>query len=250
MGQLVMSFRGLCLHVNDGNGMLPDGVRHRIIAVNATQGANSQFGPLPAHHCFLKANQGTIDALSAALVPKFLDGWNVQVANALGPPVVVSIPNLPRLSTFSPDMSLWPDLRHAGAPAPDACCFVDIAMGKIEDHQFQVEGIDDPGFYSTWTVDTDGEPQLIFQPRHGSPISVTVPSTPEGETLRDENGVPGSIVLHNSTTTDVDSANDFALYYLARQGGIPSKFSRLLPGQTFANPAIDMTTSCSNSQYP
>jgi len=260
MGNLVLSFRGLCLHVNARAGILPDGVRHRIIAIDAARGASSSFGRLPAHHCFLNANPETVNALWNAGVPKFLDGWNLKVGNALGPELAVRIHDLPSLSTYSPGMSLRPNLAKTGAPATDACCFVDIAMGTIEQRQFEDPKISNPGYYTTWTVATDGDPQLIFLSRDGSQITVDVPSTTTGETLATETGgVPGSIVLHNSvlrnsTTTETDSPNDFALYYLAREGGIPPTFSGLLPGQEqregLTHPAIDMTTSCSNSQFP
>ena len=253
-GTLVMSFRGLCIHVNRDSGILPAAVGHRIVAVNAANGALMKVAGLPvllpAHHCFIEADQATTNALWNAGVPRMLDGWNVQVGNALDtPPVMVSLGDVPKLSTYSPGMTLWPDLGNSGAPAQDACCFVDIQAGSVVASKFDVPGLIDAGFYSTWTIATKGEPQLNLVSRDGTAISVTVPSTPSGATL--SNGVPGSFVLHNSTTSNDDSQYDFGLYYLARQGGIPISFAGPLPGEN-GSPGqfFDMTTSCSNSQFP
>ena len=268
MGKLVMSFRGLCLHVNKKPpAFLPEGVEHRVVIMNASHGASSQFGKLPEHFCYINANEATTNALWAAGVPKSLDGWNVQVTNALPPPdgkaLSVSLPDIPRLGDYAPLMILWPSLGQAGAPPAanppeaDVCCFVDISMGTVADHQFKeiIPAEFERGYYSTWTVDTHGDPKLRFLSRSGACIEVEVPSTHQDESLANENGVPGSIVIHNSVIYNsasqlADSVNDFALHYLAREGNIPSEFVGLLPGKEFAYAATDMTTSCSNSQFP
>lgn len=255
MGPLVMSFRGLCMHMTAASNLLPPGVGNRVVAVNATQGAKvvliergiPNLLSLPAHFCFLEADPPTTAALSSAGISGHLDGWNVQVVNGIGAFGPSSIADLPRLRTYVPRMQLLPNFGDVGAPGPDACCFVDMQAGTLEQHQYQ--SVSDPGYFTTWTVCTDGEPRLRFLARDGNVIDVTVPSTQPDEALSD--GVFGSIVLHNSTTAADDDPFDFALYYLAAQGGIPSDFAHPLPGsQSIQTEFTDMTTSCSNSQFP
>lgn len=248
MGNLVMAFRGLWTHVGQG---LPDGVARRVFAVDASAGASTTWGALPPHHCYIEAHDETLDALNAAQVPiGRLQGWQVQVVNADDHPVDANL-TVPSLSDYVQSMSLWKDLLLPGAPIR-AACFVDIQVGSIDTHQYEPPPNDPEltGVYTTWRVNTNGDPQLLFTPRAGKSIQVTIPSTPEGATLAD--GVLGSLALHNSTEDLSDTPNDFVLSYLARENGIPAVFLSQLPGQNPVNSRqrVDLTPSCSNSQYP
>ncbi len=255
MGQLVMSFRGLCLHMTYASGLLPGGVAHRVVTADASHGANPTMVvdgafrqvALPAHRCYLEADQPTLDALCIHGIPTNLDGWRISVTNGVGTFAPPSIPDIPSLSTYRPALQLVEGVRNPGAPGPDVCCFVDLEQGSIEQHQYQ--DVPDPGYFTTWTVSTNGDPQLLFLSRDGTSIPVTVPSTPSGQTF--PHGVFGSIVLHNSTTNQEDKALDFALHFLIAKGGIPLEFSNPLPGsEGITSDIIDMTPSCSNSQFP
>lgn len=265
MGQLVMSFRGLCMHLTYVSGLLPGGVAHRVIAADASHGANPTLVvkgaftqvALPAHHCFLQADQPTLDALRIHGVPTNLDGWRISLTNGVGSFAPPSIQDIPGLRSLRPDLQLVEGVSKSGAPEPGICCFVDLEQGRIEENQYQ--DVLNPGYFTTWTVSTDGDPKLLFLHRDGTSIPVTVPSTPPGQTFK--NGVLGSMVLHNSTTSEQDKDLDFALQFLVAQGGIPPEFSEPLPGSEpdtsgpVTDPihiyvAFDMTPSCSNSQFP
>ncbi len=271
MGQLVMSFRGLWMHVTDAK-YLPDGVQHRVVAVDARNGATSQFGPLPAHHCYLEISSDISAALQRSAGLSFdpnlgstggmrFNGYRLTVANATDPVLKkVNWDAVPRLTDYSA-MTLLPSITtETGAPTW-ADCYVDINQGSVTASAFPNGG----GIYTTWTVETDGDPVLqLIAPPDGKLLTVAALdggaqlSTPPNLTLSD--GVPGSVVLHNSTTDATDGSYDFALYYLAREGGIPTSFKQPLPGEppegggsVFPLPIVfffDMGTSCSNSQYP
>jgi hypothetical protein len=259
------------MHVNQGPWLKAPSVEHRVVAIDAAHPPqDSGFGPLPPHKCFIEAGQPVLGLLQGAGVPALLDGWNLQVANATGPALSVFLSQTPKLTDFSPAMVLRPDLGQAGAPAR-AACFVDMKFGSIEARRFElVNAMEIAGIYTYWTVETDGDPVLRFESRDGKVIKVTIPSTPAGALLA--NRLPGSLALHNSTTDFSDTEVDFALYFLASEGGIPNPdtIKGILPGQSVsvkqfiraaiakgADPGggtlleeIDMTTSCSNSQYP
>ena len=149
-------------------------------------------------------------------------------------------------------MKLWPDVVRPGAPPKRAACFVDMRKGKLAATQFNRGG-----WYTTWTIPTNSDPQLRFLSGDRT-VTVTLPSTLRDVPLSD--GLPGVLVLRNSAVPSIlglisDSRNDFALNYLLRDGGIPASFSGPLPGPEDShvgrgNERIDMTPSCSNSQYP
>jgi|GEM_PF-1143742 len=277
MGQLVMSFRGLCIHVTEAS-FLPEGVQHRVVAVDANNGFRSQRQglDLPAHHCYLEVSSDISAALqhaglsfdptlgSAGGMP--FDGYRLTVVNAtasqglnvdLDVHSVVDLPlkTVPSLKKFVPNMALLPSITtETGAPS-QADCYVDINLGIITASLFPIttNPISGGGLYTTWTVQTDGDPKLQLMTRDGKTLLVEetagVPlSTPPGLTLSDD--VQGSIVLHNSTTDMSDKAHDFALYYLAGTGGIPDPLPQNLPGEGSPFAMVDTTPSCSNSRYP
>ncbi|HXH39935.1 MAG TPA: hypothetical protein VNN08_14995 [Thermoanaerobaculia bacterium] len=274
MGELVMSFRGLWMHVHaTPQQSLPAGVLHRVVAVNASLGS-PKFGGLPPHVCYLEVSSDMSAALQAAGLPfdqtlgsgggVSLNGYRLTVANAsaaqglnvtfeTAPPDVVP----PHLKDYDTNMKLLPNIQiDTGAPSDTgagvlaAACYADISLGNVTAHKFSAGGI-----YTTWTVLTDGDPILQLIGQDGKPLQVVGTagislSTPPGFTLSD--GVPGSVVLHNSTTDLSDKEFDFALNYLAAEGGIPDNL-RGIPGSEGQSPSaefVDMTTSCSNSQYP
>lgn len=251
MGQLVMSFRGLCIHVKKGAWLTAANVGHRVVAIDASQGTpQTAWPPLPAHFCFIEADLGLLHALQGAGLPQFLDGWNLQVTNAIGPALDIILKDAPHLTEFSPGMILRKDLgEETGAPT-EAACFADMQFGTVRESRFELPGGLVGGIHTTWTVETDGYPELQFQSRDGKAVNITIPSTPDGVTQ--SNNVPGSFVLHNSTTDFSDKNFDFVLNYLAREGGIPNTLKHPFPGEDpqpqDAN--VDMGTSCSNSQYP
>lgn len=292
MGQLVMSFRGLWIHVNpnatleDPAPWLIDSVR----AVNASTGANytpqgSVEMQLPAHFFSIEAIPTVVGLLTNAGLPESLlsnmgVGWTLSVQNATGDFTVnLTGPGndpVPALTTYDPDMQL--------NPVEDWACVVGIRNGSITTGKFSPLGSNPGGgLYTTWTVQTNDEPVLVFtQPGEPTPVLVRIPSTPVGTRL--SNNVPGSLVLHNSpgisAEDEPDTSFDFALYYLAAEGGIPATFAVPLPGSPTLSPmprlggaslsqinkwidemkvwllehivfqGMDLTSSCSNSQYP
>jgi hypothetical protein len=254
MGQLVMSFRGLCIHVKKGPSLTASNVGHRVVAIDASQGRpqTGSWPPLPAHFCFIEADLGLLDRLQNEGLPQFLDGWNLQVTNATGPALDVLLDKAPRLSDFSPGMILRKDLGEENGAPTRAACFVDMQFGTVRDDRFlipePVPGLVG-GVYTVWRVETNGDPELQFVSRDGKVVNITIPSTPAGAIQ--SNDVPGSLVLHNSTTDMSDKNFDFVLNYLAREGGIPNTLLHPFPGED-PQPlnALGMGTSCSNSAYP
>jgi hypothetical protein len=264
------------MHVTDPL-YLPDGVQHRVVAVNATQGATWNQEILPPHHCYLELTSDISAALQRAAPPLSFDqtlgstggmrfdGYCLTVANANGSPLTrLNWDLVPSLTEYS-DMTLLPSIPEPGAPTW-ADCYVDINQGTLIANAFrpspQSKG---GGIYTTWTVETDGDPILQLIGQDGKVLTVAAVdggaklSTPDKLTL--SNAVPGSVVLHNSTTDSIDKQFDFALYYLARVGGIPDKFKKSIPSELVeAEGALsslpipvsytDMTPSCSNSRYP
>lgn len=286
MGQLVMSFRGLWIHVN------PSSHGYNVSAVNASKGAaytpqGSVEIQLPAHFFSIEAIPEVVDLLKSAgfselLLSNMGVGWTLTVQNATGDFTVnLTGPGndpVPSLTTYDPGMQL--------NPVEDWACVVGISNGSITTGMFSPVGSNPGGgLYTTWTVQTpEGEdPVLAFTPPDNStPVVVRIPSTTGGPQL--SNDVPGSLVLHNSTTItpedEPDTSFDFALYYLAAEGGIPATFAVPLPGSPTLLPmprlggtslsqinkwieemrvwllenllfwGMDLTTSCSNSQWP
>jgi hypothetical protein len=250
MGQLVMSFRGLCIHVNKGPWLTAANVEHRVVAIDASQGTpQTEWPPLPAHFCFIEADLGLLHALQGAGLPQFLDGWNLQVTNATGPALDVRLEDAPRLTQFSPDMVLRKDLGEENGAPTKAACFVDMQFGTVRDSRFVITDLVG-GVYVVWTVETNGDPELQFVSRDGKVVTITIPSTPDGAIQ--SNNVPGSFVLHNSTTDLTDKNFDFVLNYLASEDGIPNTLVQPFPGQDPQPQDVDVDTgtSCSNSQYP
>jgi len=284
MGQLVMSFRGIVTHVLQTSGVLPAGVPHRAVVMDTSTGMKSEeYGDVPPHHCFLELEDETRQALvegsggalaSDELGHVPLGGWNVRVDNpqAAGPPHVTALQCLFHLTDYLPDMQPRVGIGNGVYDLPQwASCFVDIKSGTIDLNHFPAPGPLQPGgFYTTWKVDTVGDPVLRFTPRKGSGAQlfrVTIPSSPTNAVLRDN--VPGTIVLHNGTTDDTDKKFDFVLHFLLNQKGIPqlSGFARCFPmddggatepcdhasesgGLPVVMHFVSMTTSCSNSTYP
>lgn len=271
MGQLVMSFIGICMHVTKDAG-LPDDVGHRVVAVNiSSETKTTHWCDLPAHICYLQflcpPTRSQIAGFQPSTARMLLNGWNLQVSNAVGPfSVDFNVPNPPReaelkcvpsLKTYDPSMKIRCDLLESGVPTR-AACYVDINHGKISARRFALGGI-----YTTWCVDTDGEPELLLTPRASdpqiqmsSPLRLMIPSTPPGAHFG--NDVPGSLALHNSTTDASDKPYDFVLHYVAAAGGIPDSFAVPIPSDNGPKTSddvvttlfVDMTTSCSNSHYP
>lgn len=259
MGQLVMSFRGLCMHVTPNPNTE---VKHRVVGVNTKDGS-PKFGGLPPHSCFLEVTSDVSAALQKAGLsfdPNLggvpLNGYRLTVANAdpsqglkvdlnvtgVGLPFEV-VPHLTDYATIALIPSIQAD---TGAPSW-ADCYVDINLGNVTAVAFSAGGI-----YTTWAVKTVGDPVLQLTGQDGTTVPVTGEqgsslSTPHGFKLSD--GVPGSLVLHNSTKDVIHKEYDFALYYLAGEGGIPDNLHNF-PTDPGIVVDVDMTTSCSNSQYP
>lgn len=262
MGRLVMSFRGLCIHLDRRDVKLPRGVNHRVVAVAADNGAKTkQWGDLPPHFCFLQANAATSAVLSdfglfsdiAGVVR--MRGVSISVRNASADqPVPQPLPDvIPRLKYYLETMVLRPDLLRSGAPVI-ADSFVDMTRGTLSATEFKPPDGTRGGYYTTWSVETDGPPELVLRRRGDpKPLLIPLPSSDEKDVFAD--GVPGSMVLHNSAFNYRDKKNDFVLNYLANQTGIPTRFTRPFPtggtGRKKRDGAIiGMSTSCSNSRYP
>lgn len=254
MGRLVMSFRGICIHLHHDKVQLPDGVMHRVVAVNAELGAQTLFfGNPPPHFSVLVAEQQVESSLRENGVRtvedlRLLSGVHLSVVNSIGDPTAQFIHDVPKLTHYKEDTQLRPDIFSDLDVPTRADCYIDMKHGTVLSGRF-AEG----GVYTTWIVETDGDPQLRFAWNEGEQLVVstpTVPSTPDGMML---DHVPGSIVVVNSTIDGQDKQNDFVLHYLARVGGIPVFFDRPFPDEQPVDPIggfFAMTSSCSNSQYP
>ncbi|HET8774977.1 MAG TPA: hypothetical protein VFP80_14345 [Thermoanaerobaculia bacterium] len=260
MGLLVMSFRGVNMHVTKDSGVLPEDVQHRVVSINAAQGYASpggEWGDVPPHHCFLEGAPDVLDALLAGGLSYdhtgrhiSMHGWHMRVVNPAGRRADIRIEGVPCLRAYLHDMTLKPGTGNE-LELPDwAACFTDINAGTLTRRRFRTGAV-----YTTWTVETEGDPVLQFtRTCPGEPVKTLPPicirSTPPLSALA--YGVPGDLVLHNGTHDDSDKKFDFVLYFLANEGGVPppSKLDEMFPIDEFPGARIDMTTSCSNSQYP
>ncbi|MDP9190353.1 MAG: hypothetical protein M3P06_01455 [Acidobacteriota bacterium] len=274
MGQLVMSFRGLTMHVTKASKVLPANVQHRVVPVNASSGFKGDvkdWGCVPPHHCFLEFSEEAGKALLAGRMKLdhskkhiSLHGWSVTLINPAGSRADVRIGGVPddiprspgappgvevpHLKEFLPSMVLKEGI--AGAYVPDwAACFVDINSGTVTARKFRTGAI-----YTTWSVETKGDPRLQFtRLLHGlvpETLTIEIPSTPPLAHLAHD--VPGSMVVHNGTADESDKEFDFVLHFLANADGVPTKneLAKQFPIDPPPTAQISMTTSCSNSQYP
>src|SRR6185369_1728804 len=229
MGRLVLSFYGLCLHLTKDAG-LPEGVEHRVVGMYILDQNTAEFGLLPAHFCFLQFPFNTARQLPITSPPQrdlgsqfTLDGYHMRVLNASGDfsydPVVPGptppdrLPAVPSLKTYVPDMQLRPDLLEPGPPTR-ASCILDISHGAIVAGRFEEGAV-----FTTWTVDTEGDPLIQLTRADGKWLTLTVPSTAADAAFPHE--VPGSLLLCNSTYDDSDKQYDFVLNYLASEGPFP-----------------------------
>lgn len=259
MGRLVMSFRGICIHLHHDQVSLPPGVMHRVVAVNAERGATTiNYGDLLPHFSFLEVEQTAATALRGSDIQfdeslDFLQGVNISVLNSIGEPTAQFIHAVPKLTDYKKDTQLRPQILTDTDVPTFSDCYIDMRHGTVVECRFRAGGI-----YTTWIVETDGDPVLRFAWSDGEAqpvvLTATVPSTPDEATLSDH--VPGSFVVINSTVDEADKDNDFVLHYLARVGGIPEIFDHPFPGEILppgvrrSDDVIAMTTSCSNSRYP
>jgi hypothetical protein len=273
MGNLVMSFRGLNLHVDKERTPLPKGIEHRVIAINANLGhtvpVEDYVVTLEPHVCFLEVSPDVCTALIAAGLPTVgggifpLSGANLSVGNSRGGGLSRSLDAVPCLTDYSSGMTLRPEVYEGDDAPAQSACYVDMKHGSLVATTHACGGV-----FTTWTVETSEgqDPVLRFKWRdQRDPLSVQIPSTPTTTppaALGD--GLPGSIVVHNAALNDGDKTFDFVhYYYAAREGGIPAKFTKPFPqddgiclehvGPTEDAPItknIGLTTSCSNSQYP
>lgn len=258
MARLEMEFRGICMHLSESTTRLPEGVRHRVVAVNADQGAictlpDQPLLELPPHHKYLEAEDEIAGVVAGAglesVPPSYrppglaafrMKGTRIRVENAKEVPLSVDFRHLPHLTHYAPDMQLRPDLAEAKVPL-FGDCFVDIRHGCIWDSIY-LEG----GVYTRWTVETDGDPVLVFETEGQETRWVTIPA---------DGCRPVRLCLRNGTPDLCNEQYDFALYYLAAVGGIEAQtFVHLLPGEPSPEAPtatdVDTTTSCSNSGYP
>jgi hypothetical protein len=265
MGELELSFLGICMHVGEATG-LPLGVRHRVVLVDASRGTVTNKGELPPHQSSLSYSPNrVVDPSELASAKGFLmplRGWRLTVPNA-DDTFHVSLDNVPKLTDFDPAMKLRYDLLAAGPPE-QAAFFVDINHGHIRPHTFAE--VVDPGTYTSWRVHTHGAPVLRFEGRNGDSFEMVFPDDSAG-TDHFPYGIHGPLVLANETLDATDSELDFMLHYLAAQGGIPLSFAAPLPKAMTAKPRqarpiakrglasrlpadFGLSGSCSNSQYP
>jgi len=265
MGQLVMSFRGINMHVTKKSGVLPADVQHRVVAIDASNGYEhpiTEWGALPPHVSFIEAKPEVLAALLNAGLPPlpgsndervWLHGWSVRLVNPAGRRADIRLDGVFCLTEALPGMVLKEGIGNE-VEVPDwAASFVDIDSGTVTWHQFKEGAV-----YTTWSVETEGDPVLEFtQTKDGAiqpSLRVTIPSTPPLAHLNHH--VPGSMVLHNGTSDGSDKQWDFVLFYLANRDGIPPKnginldFPMDLPPDVPIMAFVDLTTSCSNSQYP
>jgi hypothetical protein len=168
-----------------------------------------------------------------------LTGTRITVVNAKqSDGLNVQLNGVPSLTTYAPGMKLRRDLIQSRVPLCAGDCVIDINHGRITAGEYPEGGI-----YTVWTVETDGDPELLFEKDDREQRSVRIPSQASG---------PAQLRIRNGTPDLCNKQFDFALYYLAAVGGINEQwFARWLPGET--PPAlgfVDTTTSCSNSQYP
>jgi hypothetical protein len=249
MGLLAMSFRGICMHLNSADVQLPPGVGHRVVSIDATAGVQSnQFCSfLPPHFTYLETTDPTIgNILAQAGLPPVpggrfrMENAAITVANATGS-LNVSIVAVPKLTDYAYDMELRPQFLETVIPW-GADSFVDIANGSVVSHQF-----DEGGVYTTWTVETLGDPELVIALNSAAPLHVQIPS------MAPVNGL-SPLALSNSTSDANDKKYDFALHYLAAVGGIDGQVYQkpfpIDPSSRADEYGVDMSTSCSNSQYP
>ena len=245
MGELEISFLGICMHLGS-RVSLPPGVRHRVVLVDAaTETDTTAWGDLPPHQSFVAYNPGAaVEPFDFGLLMP-LAGWRLTVPNA-DDTFDVAIDGVPSLREFDPSMQLRDDLLADGPPAK-AAFFVDINQGHVRSHKFPVE---DPGTYSSWKVKTKGAPIVRLEGRNGDAFEMVFPMESAGKDHYPF-GIPGPLILGNTTLNATDNENDFVLHYLAAQGGIPSHLERFPHAPKKASPAFfGLTASCSNSQYP
>lgn len=272
MGQLVMSFRGINMHVRKDSKVLPADVQHRVVAVDASNGykGGSDWGTLPKHVSFIEAHPEVLAALVEAGLPRLpgsnervsLHGWSVRLVNPAGHHADIRLgDDVFHLREALPRMVLKEGIGNEVEVPEWAASFVDINSGTVTAAKFKEGGV-----YTTWSVETEGDPVLEFtQTIDGviqQPLRVTIPSTPPLASFATdsslENEVPGSMVLHNGTSDQSDKEWDFVLFYLANRRGIPPKkgIKLIFPQDPPPPPPhapilrFDLTTSCSNSQYP
>ena len=254
MGKLVMSFRGLCMHVHNNRVPLPEGIEHRVICINARIGHTvPTYGRLVSHVCFFEVLPAVRKALLDAGLPIdarghfSMRGANVSIENAIGDPLTTHLEALPSLSSFSKGMALRSDVFEGDDAPAYSACYVDMSKGSLVATEHPLGGV-----YTTWTVETpEGEDPVLrirWRDEH-EPMYVPVPSTPDGAILSDN--LPGSIVLQNTAVNADDKTYDFVLYYyVARAGGIPPVFTKPFPIDPETSAFVGLTTSCSNSDYP
>jgi hypothetical protein len=265
MGQFVMSFRGINMHVRKDSNVLPPNVQHRVVTINAIggyQSSPSDWGDLPPHLSFIEAKPEVVrafldsglppmEALDSVLSLVALYGWRLRLANPAGSEADIRLDGVFHLTDALQGMVLKEGIGNEAEVPEWAAAFVDIDSGTVKWGRFSEGGV-----YTTWSAETVGDPVLeLTQTIDGAaqpPLFITIPSTPPHSRL--SNDVPGSMVLHNGTTNFSDKQWDFMLYFLANKDGIPPREALKLDFPQDPPPApgpcVDLTTSCSNSQYP
>ncbi|HEX6098132.1 MAG TPA: hypothetical protein VF432_17530 [Thermoanaerobaculia bacterium] len=260
MGQLIMSFRGITMHVRKESLLRTKDVQDRVVPVNATagfRGADGDWGDVPPHFCFLECAPDVRDRLRDAGM-KVDDrgyiqmngfGWHIRVLNARKGKVDFDLAAVPAMKDFLPGMVLKRGIGGAKVPKW-AACFIDIDGGSVTAGKLSRGAI-----YTTWYVETEGDETKLQFTRtvrgKQEELVIPIPPTGPGETLA--HGVPGSIVVHNGTSDDSDKKFDFVLHFLANAGGVPRRLQLDKPFPTDLAGSlsfVDLTTSCSNSQYP
>jgi hypothetical protein len=264
------------MHVTEKSGKLPADVQHRVVPVNASSGYTGDIKDwrrVPPHHCFLEFSEEVGKALLAGRRLSLdhsgkqhisLHGWSVTLLNPAGSKADVRIdgrpddippsPDAPRgvkvphLKEFLPSMALKEGIGGAYVPAW-AASFVNINSGTVTASKFPAGAI-----YTTWSVETEGDPTLQFtrlvDGLFPETLTIEIPSTPPSANLAHD--VPGSIVVHNGTGDDIDKQFDFVLHFLANADGVPTRkeLAKMIPMGPPPTAQISMTPSCSNSQFP
>jgi hypothetical protein len=285
--KLTIRFAGICTHFLNG---VAAGVPHRVVLPTAAKinvGLLSitdvPSGLVPDVNYYLLphfAQLETVDGTGLIDVEGLIDGGDIiagtrlQVRNAADRELLYDQFDAPRLKVFDPDYTISSDVVLGGR----ATCYFDLYAGRV------TSTIVNDASQTIVELETDGVPELLVTPlaRANTPVQprvVPLPIEPTATeaTLYVKNLEPAGELESNQSR----GAFDFLWHYLTASGGIPPGIERMVPGMNIRNyrsatpqemadalrelasllappkvhpraliHVLDVTPSCSDSQYP
>lgn len=256
MGQLTVTFQGVCAHYRK---VVPD-VLHRVVLPDASdfraghvrvtsEGEEHKYFLMP-HYAKLTAT--TLGEQQQLNVDGAMHhGWiyapmRVEVANASVQGLdYTNFDVLPRIETYVSGFKPSPEVVYGAG----ARCQFDFNRGL-----FTTAQVEDKAIAVVLTINTDGRPRL----------RITRPGTGEPETYLDSSGDIAALTVGNiGIECDSDTARyDFLLNFLTGEGGIPTTLTHPTPGmqpssfgRTKSPSSVlpdwgDVSAACSNTGYP